>query len=74
MRDTAGRNESRSVPAWEGYREFKRYPRGTSRHVSGGTRDAMGCTNSLGSMPVKCQGADASRDPADSPGKTRPLF
>lgn len=34
----------------------------------------MGCTNSLGSMPVKSQGADASRDLADSPGKPRPLF
>lgn len=46
---------------------IKRHPRATSRDVSGGTSDAMGCTNSLGSMPVKSQGAD-------SPGKTRLLF
>lgn len=73
MRETAGRNESSSVSCMGRVQGIKRHPRGTSRPVSGGTRDAMGCTNTLGSLPVACQGADASRDAADAPGKTRPL-
>lgn len=55
-------------PAWEGCRESRDIP---GAHP--GLRDAMGCTNTLGSLPITCQGADASRDPADAPGKTRPL-
>lgn len=61
-------------PAWERYRESRDVP-----EVCPGmclVARVMPCAgiNSLGSMPIKCHGADASRDPADSLGKTRLLF
>ena len=62
-------------PAWEGCRESGDIPRDIPRHVCGGTRDAVGRANMPRScVPTTWQGADASRDPADFPGQTRPLF